>query len=109
MVFNSLHFLVFFGIITSAYFLLEHRYRWWLLLLGSCYFYMAFMPIYILILGFTILLDYWAARWIDQAQGHQRKALLILSILANVGVLAYFKYYAFIGQNLNWLVQALGG
>lgn len=109
MVFNSLHFLVFFGWMTGAYFVLGHRWRPYLLLLGSCYFYMAFMPIYILILGFTILVDYWAARWIDQAQGHQRKALLILSILANVGVLAYFKYYAFIGQNLTWLVQALGG
>ena len=60
MLFNSLHFFVFFIIITSLYFAFSHKYWWLLLLIASCYFYMAFGPIYILILGFTIVIDYFA-------------------------------------------------
>jgi alginate O-acetyltransferase complex protein AlgI len=99
MVFNSLQFLVFFGIVTSAYFLLAHRFRWALLLMASCYFYMAFQPIYLGILGFTIVVDYYAGIYLERFQGHAKKLFLALSLLANVGVLAVFKYYAFFTGN----------
>src|SRR5438552_3942208 len=58
MLFNSFQFLIFFIVVTSFYFLLPYNKRWFLLLLASCYFYMVFVPIYILILGFTIVIDY---------------------------------------------------
>ncbi|MEN9958908.1 MAG: hypothetical protein RLZZ474_1152 [Bacteroidota bacterium] len=99
MVFNSLQFLVFFGIVTSAYFLLAHRFRWVLLLVASCYFYMAFQPIYLGILGFTIVVDYYAGIYLERFQGHAKKLFLAVSLLANVGVLAVFKYYAFFTGN----------
>ncbi|MEY4986639.1 MAG: hypothetical protein RL567_418 [Bacteroidota bacterium] len=99
MVFNSLQFLVFFGIVTSAYFLLAHRFRWVLLLVASCYFYMAFQPIYLGILGFTIVVDYYAGIYLERFQGHAKKLFLALSLLANVGVLAVFKYYGFFTGN----------
>jgi len=108
MVFNSLHFLVFFGLITSAYFLLNHKYRWLLLLLGSCYFYMAFVPIYILILGFTIIIDYFAGIYLEKFTGKSKKIFLALSLIANIGVLAVFKYYHFIDQNIGFLSNLLG-
>jgi alginate O-acetyltransferase complex protein AlgI len=66
-----------------------------MLLLASCYFYMVFKPVYILILAFTITVDYFAGVWIEKSEGKQRKYLLIASIVANVGVLAIFKYYNF--------------
>ena len=108
MVFNSLHFLVFFGLITSAYFLLNHKYRWLLLLLGSCYFYMAFVPIYIVILGFTIVIDYFAGIYLEKFTGQKKKVFLAFSLIANVGVLAVFKYYHFIDQNIGILSNLLG-
>jgi len=108
MVFNSLHFLVFFGLITSAYFLLNHKYRWLLLLLGSCYFYMAFVPIYILILGFTIIIDYFAGIYLEKFTGKSKKIFLAFSLIANIGVLAVFKYYHFIDQNIGFLSNLLG-
>jgi hypothetical protein len=46
MLFNSIEFLVFFPIVTIGYFLLPHKFRWLWLLIASCYFYMAFVPIY---------------------------------------------------------------
>ena len=105
MVFNSLQFLVFFGIVTSAYFLLAHKYRWALLLLASCYFYMAFVPVYLGILGLTIVIDYFAGIYLERFQGGAKKIFLGCSLLANLGVLAVFKYYFFFSDNFNFLAN----
>ena len=101
MLFNSIQFLVFFIIVTILYFQLPHKFRWLLLLLSSCYFYMAFVPIYIAILGFTIVIDYFAGILLEISQGKKRKLFLIASLIANIGVLAIFKYYNFINLNLD--------
>jgi alginate O-acetyltransferase complex protein AlgI len=101
MLFNSFQFLIFFPLVTLIYFLLPHRYRWLHLLLASCVFYMAFIPVYILILFITILIDYFAGLMIEASQGKKRKIYLALSIVANVSVLAIFKYYNFFIDNWN--------
>ena len=106
MIFNSFEFLVFFPVVTLIYFLLPHQYRWLHLLIASCVFYMFFIPIYILILGFTIVVDYFAGIAIEQAEGRKRKMYLILSLIANIGVLAVFKYYNFFIGNINTAVGA---
>lgn len=105
MLFNSFHFLVFFIVVTSLYFALPYKNRWFLLLISSCYFYMAFVPIYILILGFTIVIDYFAGIYIENATGKKKKFYLIFSLIANIGVLAIFKYYNFINTNLSFLLH----
>ena len=105
MLFNSFHFLVFFIVVTSLYFALPYKNRWFLLLISSCYFYMAFVPIYILILGFTIVIDYFAGIYIENATGKKKKFYLIFSLIANIGVLAIFKYYNFINANLSFLLH----
>ncbi len=103
MLFNSYEFIVFFFFVTVIYFLLPHRFRWFHLLSASCLFYMAFIPIYILILFFTIIIDYIAGIVIEDAVGARRKWFLVMSIVANVGVLAFFKYYNFFAGNINEL------
>jgi D-alanyl-lipoteichoic acid acyltransferase DltB (MBOAT superfamily) len=103
MSFNSLDFLIFFPMVILTFFLLPHRWRWLQLLIASCIFYMMFIPVYILILLFTILVDYIAGILIGNATGSARKVLLALSIIVNVGVLALFKYYNFFIGNLNHL------
>lgn len=105
MLFNSFQFLIFFIVVTSLYFVLPYNKRWFLLLAASCYFYMAFVPIYILILGFTIIIDYYAGIFIEQATGRNRKNWLIISLIANVGVLAIFKYYNFLNDNFAFLMH----
>jgi D-alanyl-lipoteichoic acid acyltransferase DltB (MBOAT superfamily) len=67
---------------------------------------MAFVPVYILILGFTIVIDYFAGIYIENAEGKRRKLFLVISLFANIGVLAVFKYYNFINENISAL---LGG
>ncbi len=105
MLFNSLDFLLFFAVITFAYYKLPHKYRWLLLLVGSCYFYMSFIPIYILVLGFTIILDYWAGIYIEKSNNRNKKIFLIISLVANIGVLCVFKYYNFFIDNIYNLVE----
>ncbi|MEO5580606.1 MAG: MBOAT family O-acyltransferase [Gemmatimonadaceae bacterium] len=99
MLFNSFSFLIFFPVVVTIYFVMPHRFRWAWLLAASCYFYMAFIPVYILILFFTIGIDYVAGILIEDATGRRRKSLLIVSIIANVGVLAVFKYFNFLNAN----------
>lgn len=79
-----------------------------LLLIASCYFYMSFVPIYILILGFTTVVDYFAGILIERSAGRKRKIWLVASLVANIGVLAYFKYFNFLIDNINTTLQLMG-
>ena len=109
MLFNSISFLIFFPVVTSLYFLLPFRFRWILLLAASCFFYMYFKPEYILILAFTIIIDYYAGILLaGEPDKVKRKKYLVLSIVANVGVLAVFKYYNFLNGNITGLALYFG-
>jgi alginate O-acetyltransferase complex protein AlgI len=103
MLFNSAAFLIFFPVVTTLYFVLPHSFRWPLLLAASCVFYMYLIPIYILILIFTILVDYGAGILIENAEGRERQIYLGASLVANIGVLALFKYFNFVNDNLTTL------
>src|SRR3978361_2305372 len=98
MLFNSLEFAVFFPVVTALYFALPQRASGPMLLIASCYFYMAFIPKYILILILTIAIDYAARLLIDRSTGPRRRLWLITSLVTNVGVLAFFKYFNFINE-----------
>lgn len=105
MLFNSFNFFIFFIIVTTLYFVIPHKYRWFLLLTASCFFYMFFIPIYILILIFTIIIDYCAGILIENAKGKRRKQFLLMSLIANIGVLSAFKYYNFLNDNLTRILS----
>lgn len=100
MLFNSFSFLIFFPAVTILYFAIPHPYRWFLLLVASCVFYMAFIPIYILVLALTIVIDYTAALFIERSEGKWRKFYLVLSIVSTCTVLFVFKYFNFFNSNL---------
>ncbi len=90
-----------------GYFFLPHRFRWFWLLSASCYFYMAFVPKYLLILAATIVIDYIAGIYIEKSEGKKRKLFLTLSIIANVSFLAFFKYFNFLADNINQLASLI--
>jgi len=105
MLFNSFAFLVFFVLVTGIYLALPHRFRWFHLLVSSCVFYGYYMPAYLLVLGSVIVIDYFAGLLIWNAQGPKRKAWLLMSLAANIGVLCFFKYYNFFAENINTLLH----
>jgi len=104
MLFNSFQFFLFFPIVTILFFLLPHKFRWFLLLAASCYFYMVFKPIYILILFFTIVIDYYVGLFLEKSKAENKKLILILSLIANIGILAFFKYWNFLNDNITALL-----
>lgn len=108
MSFVSISFVVFFPVVTTLYFLFPPRYRWALLLSVSAIFYMAFVPVYILVLLGLILVDYTAGLLLELATGRKRTYILLVSILSMCGILFVFKYFNFFNTNLSALAQFLG-
>lgn len=106
MLFTSTIFIVFFGLVVGAYFSVPQRLRWGVLLAASYVFYMWWEPAYaVLIFGSTVV-DYVAALMMDRAvEPRRRKALLAVSLTANLGLLFLFKYYDFFRASL---ASALG-
>lgn len=101
MLFNSLHFLLFFPIVTFLYFRLSHKYRWILLLVASCYFYMSWKAEYILLILFVAGIDYVAALKIVGTKNQKlRKIYLAISLSSNIGILFAFKYFNFISDSV---------
>ncbi len=108
MLFNSIHFLFFLPLVIGLYYLIAPRFRWVLILFASCYFYMALVPKYILILFTIILIDYTSALLIERRQGSIRKAYLIISVCSNILVLAFFKYFNFANENVTFFLKFFG-
>jgi D-alanyl-lipoteichoic acid acyltransferase DltB (MBOAT superfamily) len=64
---------------------------------------MAFVPVYILILFVTIVIDYFAGIIIAGVPENKKKFYLVISLIANLGMLFVFKYYNFFIANINSL------
>jgi D-alanyl-lipoteichoic acid acyltransferase DltB (MBOAT superfamily) len=86
---------VFFPFVFFIYYLLPSiQWRRFFLLVASSYFYAAFIPIYLLVLYATIIIDYGAGICIEKYT-EKKKLFLIISIIANIGILFFFKYFNF--------------
>lgn len=100
MVFSSLTFLyAYLPIVLIVYFIVPSRQRNITLFIVSLLFYGWGEPLYVLIMLFSILLNWWAGRLIRQDPRHAKR-LLILSIAINLLLLGFFKYWDFFAENL---------
>lgn len=102
MFFNSYSYLFFFPIVCMVYFLLPKvNLRVIFLVLASYFFYMCWNPVYILLILLSTVVDYFIAQKIqDSGEGSSKKRWLFVSLLVNLGVLFYFKYYNFLCENI---------
>lgn len=104
MLFNSLLFAVFFPTVVILYFLIPYRFRWFLLLMASYYFYMCWRAEYIILIILSTAIDYFAALAIEKTDSKtKRKCFLSLSLFTNLGLLFLFKYYNFFSGSLSLL------
>ena len=112
MLFNSIAFLLFFPIVCVLYFCIpanHTRLRNLMLLIASYYFYMNWEPAYALLLLTSTIVTYLAALGIDRYDDvKKKKACLVSSIVLNLAILFLFKYYNFLGSNIETLLQACG-
>ncbi|WIV13738.1 MBOAT family O-acyltransferase [Proteiniborus sp. MB09-C3] len=106
MVFSSILFLFYFlPFVLIVYFISPRKYRNFILLIASLFFYSWGEPRYIWIMIFSTVLDYTCGRLVHYYKGNkdQNKARLWLgvSVFVNLGLLGFFKYSDFIISNIN--------
>jgi alginate O-acetyltransferase complex protein AlgI len=101
MLFNSFQFLLFLPVILALYFATPQRWRWVPLLIASFYFYMCWRPEYVVLILFSACIDYVVAILLDKtAAKTARRLLLLTSLVSNLGLLFFFKYYDFFVNSL---------
>ena len=106
LLFNSALFLGLFLIFYVIYILSRktHYFRITYVVLFSLFFYYKSSGVYFWILIFSSIVDYSLSRLIyEEAKQGYRKFYMILSLLINLGMLAYFKYTNFFIDNYNTL------
>lgn len=105
MLFSSTIFLfLFLPIVLGLYYILPNRFRNFLLLLASLFFYTWGEQKLVVLIVASTLVDYTAAIIIDKGF---KKTGLYLSVLFNLSMLIYFKYASFAFENLNSLLEFL--
>lgn len=110
MVFSSLTFLfIFLPVFLFSYLITPGKYRNYIILSFSILFYSWGGPKFIFVILFSTMLDYYLVNAMSDSNNlFKRRLLLILSLLINVGLLAYFKYANFFIDNVNHLFSAVG-
>lgn len=109
MIFNSLHFLVFFPIVVLLYMVIPARVKYIWLLIASYYFYMSWNPKYVILIVFSTAVTWLSGILLDSKKecGQTKtwkKAVVAVSFIVNLAILGFFKYFNFFLDNLNRLL-----
>lgn len=109
MTFNSVEFAVFFAVVLTLYWTLPKRFQNPLLLLSSYVFYGAWDWRFLGLIWVSTITDYLVARRIDATDVQRdRRRLLLVSIVVNIGILAAFKYSGFFVDSFAGLIEGFG-
>lgn len=104
MLFNSLQFLIFFPLIVLIYFVVPDKIKRVWLLAASYFFYMCWNAKYIFLLLFSTLVTYISGLVIEKTKRSNledlykircKKIIMIISVILNIMILFYFKYFNF--------------
>ena len=108
MLFSSMTFIyMFLPLVCTAYLFARKELQNYILLIASIIFYAWGEPSYLAIMILTILVNYIGANYISRSHNTtHRKWLLALTILVDLSVLFYFKYFNFMAENINALFHA---
>ena len=109
MIFNSVQFVVFFVIVFALYRVLPHRAQNWMLLPASYLFYAGWDWRFLgLLIGSTVI-DFYVANYIHrETDTRKRRFALLISLIYNLGVLGFFKYFNFFAYWLARLFALVG-
>ncbi|MHC4328716.1 MAG: MBOAT family O-acyltransferase [Planctomycetota bacterium] len=106
MYFHTWPFLLFFLIVYPTYLALKAtKLRLPILLAASYFFYGWLNPLYLVLITYSTALDYTVVT--RMAKSRRRKTWLAVSIVNNLGLLGFFKYGAFVTDNINALLSSL--
>lgn len=105
--FQSWPFLLFCAIVLPIHFCLKgtrSRNLW--LVLVSYGFYASWSPFYLILITYSTLVDYLMV--VLMSRGRRRGPWLAISVVNNLGLLGFFKYGAFVAENVTALFASLG-
>jgi len=106
MLFNTTHFFLFLAVVLALFYASPRALRKYILLAASYFFYGSWNYRFIPLLLTLTVIDYTAGIGLEKIPpGPRRKAVLILSLCANLGFLGFFKFYNFLGSNLAWVLD----
>ena len=111
MLFNSSAFLAFYLFLFPLYWLIHRhiRARNTLLLIGSYFFYGSWDWRFLGLIAISTLVDFYCGKAIHASNNVViRRRYLILSLLVNLGILAFFKYFGFFVSSFVDLLGLLG-
>jgi alginate O-acetyltransferase complex protein AlgI len=110
MIFNSLTFVVFFAVVVGLHYLpLNWKIKKTNLLVASYLFYAVWNPPFVILIWISTVVDWKVAQWIHaEDRQSQRRMLLMLSLMTNLGILGYFKYGEFLLENWQSLMLTVG-
>jgi len=109
MLFNSLEFILFFPLVYSAYLISNRSWQNRILLIASYFFYASWDWRFLCLLLFSTVLDYVCGLKIHQSDlPRDKKKFLIFSLVGNLAVLAFFKYFNFFSESFYSLMKGLG-
>src|SRR6185369_13869722 len=98
MLFTTLQFCQFLVVVLALFYAIPQSWRRFLLLAASIYFYLAWIPVFIVLIFSLVTIDFIAGLWIESRQGRQRSIALVISLAANIGLLGWFKYANFLRE-----------
>ena len=111
MVFSSHIFIFYFlALILGAYYFSPGRLKHLVLTLGSYLFYAWWNPWFVLLMIASTMIDFLCGKIIfnSSPKKPQRKIGLLISILANLSILGFFKYGNFFAENVSILARSIG-
>lgn len=116
MQFTSFNFLMFFLIISTLYFIIPYKFRWFWLLISSYFFYMSTNPKYVILIATSTIITYLSGLLIENANkiSNEKRAIklkkfwVIASFSSNLGILFLFKYYNFFNDSLVRVLNIFG-
>lgn len=108
MLFHSIEFSIFFFFVFAMYWFLPHKWQNRFLLLASYVFYGFWDWRFLSLIFVSTIIDYVAANKIHgAAQEKHRKRWLLVSLLTNLGLLFFFKYFNFFISSFDVLLKAI--
>ena len=106
MLFNSWQFGIFLPIVFALYWSIPQRFKWFVILISSYWFYMSWNIKYVTLILFTTIISYTSAILIERTENQRtKKIILALTLIACLGVLFTFKYVNFFSQNLVYILN----
>ena len=109
MIFNSLTFLVFIAIFIPVYFSLKGRVRLLWALSGSYFFYGWWDWRFLTLIAISTMVDFYLGAQMEKEEVEKRrKRLLVMSMVLNLGILGFFKYFNFFTDSFIAMLQGFG-